>query len=95
MECIIKLLQYCNMYYKNLEIPLEETPQPAQVMKAKLAEQISLNAALISNGYTGSSSSDDQDAQADQPKQKKKKKKTMASHTSCLMSTAVLLPLQW
>jgi hypothetical protein len=28
------------MYYKSLEIPLDETPEPAQDIKAKLAELI-------------------------------------------------------
>jgi hypothetical protein len=57
MDRILNLLR-CS--YKSLEIELEETTKPAAASKVKPVKQTSVNAAVVTNGYTSSSSSDDQ-----------------------------------
>jgi hypothetical protein len=57
MDRILNMLR-CS--YKSLEIELEETSKPAAASKVQPVKQASVNAAVVTNGYTSSSSSDNQ-----------------------------------
>jgi hypothetical protein len=85
MDRILNLLR-CS--YKSLEIELEETSKPAAASKVKPAKQISVNAAVITNGYTSSSSSDDQARLPLQSKPKRKKKTKPTPSTQPSQPTA-------
>ncbi len=85
MDRIINLLR-CS--YKSLEIELEETSKPATMLKVKPAKQISVNAAMVTNGYTSSSSSDGQAGSPTQSKQKRKKKTKSVPSTQPSQPTA-------
>jgi hypothetical protein len=81
MDRILNLLR---CWYKSLEIELEETSKPAAASKVKPVKQASVNAAVVANCYTSSSSSDDQAGLPlhSKPKRKKKTKPTSSTQPS-------------